>query len=349
MTLNKHIKLKIIIIRLSSMGDIVLTTKLIRNIKSNFPSSNLDFVASDEYLDCLNYNPYIDNILVYQKNNNSNHLEIRNYISKSNYDLIIDLQKSHRSKFITQNSNSKIVYFDKRRLFKYLLVYPKIKLKSQIKPIAELYCDTLISSYENVIIDNKGLEFWFENEKEYKETIINNPQKNKLRIAIAPAAHFKTKQWLPENFIELIELLNKKLRTEIYLLGGKQDYELCEMIAQRTGAINYAGKLSIIESAIKIDASDLLITNDTGLMHIGSARQIPTVVFYGSTTPDLGFIPYKNKNIIIQQEMWCRPCSHIGRNKCPLIHFNCMKKITPKLAFNKILKFINNLYIISSK
>ncbi|HRP02801.1 MAG TPA: glycosyltransferase family 9 protein [Candidatus Kapabacteria bacterium] len=347
-TFDKTTKVKFLIIRLSSMGDIVLTTKLIRNIKLNYPNSEIYFVCNHEYIDILKYNIYIDKLGSYTKNSSENITKLKDDIEAFAPDLAIDLQSNTRSKHLLSNIHH-IVSYDKRRLYKLMLVYTK-HINQQLNiPIPEIYSKAIKLVLPDFEEDDKGLEFWIESDKlkeQYTPFYKNYSEIKQLRIAVAPGAHFKTKQWLPEYFIELINLLKLKYDCNIIILGGKSEYDLCTYISNKTNSPSYAGQTSIYESAKLIDECNLMICNDTGLMHIAAARQIPVAVFFGSSVQELGFTPYKVANIILEQKLWCRPCSHIGRKKCPLLHFNCMKKTTPKFAFDKIIRLINNLYKI---
>lgn len=262
---------------------------------------------------------------------------------------MIDLQKNKRSKFLSENFEN-IVTYDKRRLYKLLLVYTKYVDKSKNFPIPDVYINTLKNIKPEFDIDNDGLEFWLKKDIEKGQYLPKEKKfehKKKFKIAVAPAAHFKTKRWEGDYFIELINKLKEYYNeSEFILLGGKSEYDLCENIALKTHSLNFAGKTTIMGSAEIIDGCDLMICNDSGLMHIAAARQVPIAVFFGSTVQEFGFIPYNVHNIILEYNLWCRPCSHIGRNICPLGHFNCMKKITPIYAFDKIKGLVNYLYKI---
>lgn len=349
MTFDKESNLKFLIIRLSSMGDIVLTSKLIRNIKLNYPKSLLYFVCNKEYEDIIKFNPFVDKIKLYDKGNVGQIDKLRNDLIAINPDVVIDLQKNKRSKYLSKGLNN-VVEYDKRRIYKLMLVYAKQSDKSKNLPVPELYIDTIKKIIPHFEIDNKGLEFWLKSDAEeqtYLPHLKNYRNKSKLKIAVAPAAHFKTKRWLEEYFIELINSIKEHYKnSEFIILGGVSEFNLCENISKQTDSLNLAGKTSIIESAEFIDDCDLMISNDTGLMHIAAARNVPVAVFFGSTVREFGFVPYNIPHIILEQDLWCRPCSHIGRNICPLGHFNCMKKITPIYAFNKIIDLVNYLYKI---
>jgi len=340
---NEQSNSRILIIRLSSMGDVVLTSKLIRNLRNNFKNSIIKFITNKEYEDLIKYNPNLNDYLLYEKYNLQKIENIRQYLSEFNPDLIIDLQNSKRSKELIKNLTKNTFKFDKRTFYKLLLVYTKINKKTKYELIPDLYCKTLKLS--NFQIDNLGLEIWLKNNENY-ENIINRKyyRKNKYKITVAPGATFKTKQIPEDILIKILKNLSKNLEIEYFLIGGNKEKDISKKIEQEIDSINYTGNLSILETAEIIDQSDLLITNDTGIMHIASARRTPTIVFYGGTIPNFGFVPYHTPHIIFENDLWCRPCSHIGRNFCPFINFNCMKNFNVVEISDKIIAFLNNLY-----
>jgi heptosyltransferase-2 len=130
------------------------------------------------------------------------------------------------------------------------------------------------------------------------------------------------------------------------LLGDEKDIDICHYIisnlSKKIQIIDNSGKTSILESVRIIDRSDLLISNDTGLLHIASARNVPIVAIYGSTVPSFGFMPYKVPHCICDIKLRCRPCTHIGKKDCPKKHFNCMKLLSPDIVFRKMEDFILN-------
>ena len=344
-----------LVIRLSSIGDIVLTSPLVRCLKHKNKNINIDFLVSEQFKEVVENNPYIDNLILYNKSlsplqNNS----IKKNINKKYK--IIDLQNNIRSKIFSNGLflNSKdIVRFHKHRLAKLSLVYLK-KEWTKLTPIPLRYIKT--AEIFNISYDGRGLEFWLPNEK----CLNYYPPENRLnttkieKIAIAPGANHFTKRWCPEYFAELIILLHgkyNKYNTQFVLVGGEADNIICNKIIElvnvknreKISIKNFANQKSLVESAKLIDTSDLVITNDTGIMHIAAARRVPVAAIFGSTVPEFGFAPFGAPNSIISMNLPCRPCSHIGRSKCPKKHFDCMKKLYPEIVFKNITNFINSL------
>ena len=336
---------KVLIIRLSSMGDVVLTTPLVRCIRNKYHNSIIEFVVDKRFSDVIKYNPHINDIIEYDRNDANYNKKIKEKLD-TDY-TIIDLQNNRRSKLFRSGLGKVIGVFDKYRLKKLSLVYLKKNYFNNIT-IPERYINT--ASVLDIRNDNKGLEVWLPEENNAK---IYKPE-NKIysnvpnKITIVPSATHYTKRWLPDYFIELINMIYDKYASNFNLIGSNNDKEICKYIASKLrnkiNIVDYSGKTSILEATHIIDKSDLMITNDTGLMHIAAARQVPIVALYGSTVRDLGFAPYKAKNTICEVELKCRPCSHIGRKQCSKKHFNCMTLLSPDIVFNKMESLISNLY-----
>lgn len=344
---NIHIH-KILIIRLSSIGDIVLTTAFARVVRKSFPNAKIDFMTYKQYAQILEFNPNINEIIRINKNYDKIKLEeIKNKINSSQgiYDVIFDLHNNSKSNLLSSNLSNNIYKIDKRRLFKLGLVWFKIGKNSPYKTIHQIYMQTM--SDFDIINDNYGLEFWMENDKKdniYRPHLRKNIHLELLKVVVAPGAYYKTKKWGNENYAELIKKIAPYCE-KITIIGGKNDAIDGEIITSKNpNVINLCGKLDLLGSCREIDNSDLVITNDTGVMHIAAARNVPVVVFFGSTVREFGFEPFRVQNLIIEEDLLCRPCSHIGRNFCPLIHFKCMKNIQPQTAYDRISEFVKNIY-----
>ncbi|MCL5990770.1 MAG: glycosyltransferase family 9 protein [Bacteroidetes bacterium] len=340
----------ILIIRLSSMGDVVLTTHLVRNLRIAFPKARIDFITAKPFSEIYRLNPHITNLYEYDKNWDNSDIKMfkKNIMESCNYekyDLLIDLQRNIRTLLLRKGLGKKIVKVRKNRLNKLSLVYLKKNIFKEIKPIPEIYFDTI--SEFNVNDDGKGLDLWLQEDKAsgnyltYSKNIVNN---DKISIAIAPGAYHTTKRWLPERFAELIKVLKKNYNAETTLIGGISDIEITKKIIELSGenVIDNSGSDSIISTAKIIDNCNLLITNDTGLMHIAAARQVAVVAIFGSTVKDFGFTPFRVNHFVVEKDIPCRPCTHIGRNSCPKGHFNCMNDISVDDVSKAVESILNN-------
>lgn len=327
-------KSKILIIRLSSMGDIILTTAFVRQLRKKFPHARIDYLVAKQFAEILKYNPHLDNVFEYDKNADNEEIgRLKTSISADigRYDYIIDLQKNIRSIRFRRNLGEKVLSIKKHRLHKLSLVYFKKPLIH--KHVAENYFDT--AEPLGIIDDNDGLEIWLKGEKKYEKNYHNDI--DKLKISIAPGAHFPTKRWPAARFCDLIKKIKIKYNAHLRLIGGREDEKIAHEIENSLNfeVDNYVGKLSILGSTEAISQSDIVITNDSGALHIASARRKPVLAFFGSTVTQLGFSPWRVPHEIAEVDINCRPCSHIGRKSCPKGHFKCMNEISSDFAFKK--------------
>jgi ADP-heptose:LPS heptosyltransferase len=347
----KEESLRILVIRFSSMGDIVLTSALIRQIKIKYPNAKIYFAVSKEFSEILEYNPRIDRVIEYSKEASINQIvnlknNLRREFNDGKFDYVIDLQHNLRSQIFRSGLGKRYLLMNKRRLHKLSLVYLKKPLFKGIIPIPEIYRFT--ASELGIEDDGLGLEIWMENEKGLSyyppaENKINDTKS--LKIGIAPGAYHNTKRWQESNYIKLINELKSSVKAEIMLIGGIKDTDITDEIKnQISGDFDDAtNSNSILRTVKKIDECSMLISNDTGVVHIAASRNIPVVAIYGSTVKDFGFIPYRVKSVIVEKEIPCRPCTHIGRDKCPQKHFDCMNKITVNDVMNAVEDLIGQI------
>lgn len=339
----------LLIIRLSSMGDVALTTYTVRSIKKNYPNLNIDFITLENYSEIYDYSPYIRNTYLFNKEfSTQQQFDFKNEIlSKNNgkYSAVLDLQNNFRSNKLIKNLSDKIYKFKKRRLHKLSLVYFKKSIDKSGLSIPELY----LKSFANlpIIDDGKGLEIWTSEDK--KANIYLPYHKNKIKkdvftIGIAPGAHFFTKRYPSEKLTRVVNILKQQISCNFVLIGGKEDFDLCEKIRKANPELisNKSGSESIMQTINIIDSCDALISNDTGVMHLAAARQVPIIAIFGSSVREFGFTPFRVRNEILEVQLNCRPCSHIGRSKCPKTHFNCMEMISPETIAQSLINIIKS-------
>ncbi len=322
---------KFLVIRFSSIGDIVLTTPVLRLIKTQIKNSQVHFLTKKENVSLINNNPFIDKT---HSLNKENYKELLDELYNEQFDYIIDLHNNIRTARIKKHLKIISFTFKKLNIEKWLIVNFKYNKLPKVH-IVDRYIDTLKAfGIEN---DNLGLDYFIDNKDKFEITNLFSNNKKIISIIIG-AKHF-TKQ-IPTNLI--INICNS-IDYNIILLGGKEDYNKSqEIIEKTTNIINKVGSININQSASVISQSDLVITSDTGLMHIASAFNKNIISIWGNTIPEFGMNPYvaDNKSIIIQNtNLKCRPCSKIGYNKCPKKHFKCMND----LKIEEIIKSINSV------
>lgn len=325
-------KKRVLVIRLSSLGDILLTTPLIRSLhKLNY---SVDFLLRPGYMDTVKYNPHIDRIFPFSNDTAGLLAEL----ILNRYTAVIDLQNNLRSRRLTSRLNAPVYAFRKLSLRKFLLVRFKLNLLKYFPPsIPERYAESITGAagFGNFTLDGEGLEV------SVPDGVIPSLEEGKNYVALCPGSRHFTKQWPEEYYSELAELLVKKGYVPV-LMGGKSDRDICRRISTGVaGSSDISNDDDLLQSAADMKRCLAVVCNDSGMMHLACASKIPVVAIFGSTVKEFGFIPYKNMNRVMEiNDLKCRPCTHIGREKCPLGHFNCMRQLNPEAVLNSLLKLI---------
>ena len=303
---------KILIIRFSSIGDIVLTSPVTRCIKNSNPNIEIHFLTKAAYKELLIPNPHITKVWTIK----SSIMECLKELKKEDFDEIIDLHNNLRSAqlklFLKAESHS----VSKKNISKFKLV--TLKSNERVEHIVYRYLNTVkhLCQY-----DFKGLDFHLD-----KNTRVQKPFEKYNVLVIG--AKFRTKQLHYEGLLEIC----KNSSLPLILLGGKEDIDLGNKL-QKEGegnCLNMCGTLTLAQSALIIKGASKVVSHDTGLMHIACAFNKNIAVIWGNTTPLLGFAPFMPQksisNVLNLQvdNLDCRPCSKIGYVECPKQHFNCM-------------------------
>jgi ADP-heptose:LPS heptosyltransferase len=310
---------KFLIIRFSSIGDIVLTTPVIRCLKKQVPDAEIHFLVKEKFFSVVQHNPYIDKFHVLAHGWETTMEELK----AEEYDYIIDLHNNVKTLRVKKELKKESFSFYKLNIEKYILTSIKLNMLPKIH-IVDRYMKTVESF--GVKNDGNGLDYFIDEHDETKKSDIPASHYAGYIACVIGAAH-TTKKWPAERWKEFAEKINHP----VILLGGKEDHTAGDEIASadKVKIYNACGKFSINESADLVKKSKIVVTHDTGLMHIAAAYKKPIVSIWGNTVPSFGMYPYYGeKNIpneIVQvKKLWCRPCSKIGYNKCPLTHFKCM-------------------------
>ena len=335
--------MKILIIRLSSIGDILLTTALIRQTRQTFPDAEIDFVVKKKFSELLRYNPNIDNLFEYDDSKNTSLLKFVKQFNDRSYDYIFDLHNNFRSIYLRQKiSTQKKFHIRKDKLAQTALVKFKWKRYVKLKSIPERYLDVGIQA--GIQDDGKGLEIYW---KEKVETrVIEHFQKMKIdmtcpAIGISPGAGYFTKQWPIEYFERLIGYINTGGSFNIIIIGGDNEIELGKQLNHIPNVYNFTGKFNILESGVAISKLKGLISNDSGMMHMAAAVHTPVIAIFGSSVKEFGFFPYRAHGFVVEnKDAKCRPCSHVGKETCPKGHFMCMRDIQPEEVYKKLVELI---------
>lgn len=313
--------MKILVVRFSSIGDIVLTTPVVRCLKQQLPETELHFLTKFSFHKVVASNPHIDKFYYLQNNWDL----LLHELAEENYDYIIDLHHNLRTARIKRKLGVKSSSFNKLNIEKWLYTNLKINRLPAVH-IVDRYMETVKSL--GVTNDGKGLDYFIPKEEEVKQTDLPHSHSAGYIALVIGAAH-ATKR-LP---VEKLKELCAQLQHPLVLLGGPEDQATGAEVAavDPVKVYNACGKFSLNESADLVRKAKLVITHDTGLMHIAAAFQKPVISIWGNTVPEFGMTPYYgNKpvpSMIFQVNgLRCRPCSKIGHDACPKGHFKCMQQ-----------------------
>ncbi len=341
---------KVLIIRLSSIGDVVLASPFIRVLRARFPKAQIDFLVKSEYAELVRFNHHLSSVIELKTPDFSELGALRKKIRRERYDAIFDLHNSLRSRYLRTYSGARTVsVVDKRVFERFVLIKFKRNLYKNAAPIAERYFETAHRS--DVKDDGKGLEIFVPDET--LSAVSSIMAKHRLDqyntvLGMAPAAEHATKMWPGERFAEVALEAARVHQAKIFIFGGQEDTKRCEEIAGLVNssagmeaAVSFAGRLSLLETAAALDFCDVVVCNDTGIMHLAAARQRNVVALFGPTVKEFGFFPYGTHARVIEQNgLPCRPCTHIGSELCPQRHFRCMKDTTVDQVFQALTPMI---------
>lgn len=336
---------KIAIIQTAFLGDVALALYLAQSIKNIHPNCHLFFVTTPAASPLASITKAVDTVITYDKRGLQTGISgikrIANYIKELNIECIIAPHRSLRTSLLTFLSKPKYsVGFNKNSLG---VIYSKrIKYQSNLHEISRNA--KLLSAFDEIpIFDEKNkvqLDFAIEDEI-YIDNLLNKDDLNpKKRIALAPGSIWLTKRWLWEYYSDLAKMLEKE-NFQVFLIGSKEDDELCNKVAKGSNATNLAGQLSLPQTLIFLSRCDLLVTNDSAPTHLAGLVKTVTFTIFGPTSPSFGFAPIgPNDKVFVNDKLKCHPCHIHGRNTCPQNTHECMKSITPNLIFSKILEII---------
>jgi len=327
--------MKILIIRFSSIGDIVLTTPVIRCLKTQLDEVQVHYATKENFRPLFEENPYVDKVHYLSKN-------LRHFIHelrKERFDYIIDLHHNLRTRIIKSSLGVKSCSFNKLNWEKWLIVNFKINKLPNLH-IVDRYLETVTKL--GVKNDLLGLDYFIPEKDDVPLEWLPETHRSGYVVYVIGAQH-ATKRLPLLKMIELCDRINKP----IVLLGGKEDADKGEQINRffesnlnsasfeaglnelnkKTIIYNACGKYNLNQSASLVKKSRFVFSHDTGLMHIAAAFKKEVFSIWGNTIPSFGMYPYRTKFTVFENnKLNCRPCSKIGYEKCPQGHFKCMNE-----------------------
>ncbi len=335
---------KFLIIRFSSIGDVILTTPLIRCLRAEYPECRIDFLVKKEFSVVLSQNPYLSSIITFDKKAGKGELKrVRSLVQQNAYTHILDIQKNIRSIYISSGSGARVAGFSKKLLARDLLIRFGINVYREIKPVYLRYFES--AAELGVEYDGRGTEvFPAESEKKIVEEILeqNNYPSGSPILAVAPGAQWENKRWPVAGFAAAADTFCVQTGAKTILIGGSGDTEICNSVQllMKTPSLNLAGKFSLMGSAALLGKAGMVFTNDTGMLHMAQAMKTAVVAVYGPTTHELGFFPIPENSRVAETDISCRPCTQKGLHHCPKKHFRCMNDIKSETVTNLALELI---------
>lgn len=314
---------KVLVIRFSSIGDIVLTTPVVRCLKKQHPDTEIHYLTKASFAGIMHHNPYVSKVHTLE----DRLADTVRRLKLENFDFIIDLHHNIRSARVKSMLGVKSASFNKLNIEKWLLV----NFKMNYLPSAHIV-DRYMQAAKalGVMYDGEGLDYFIP-EKDKVDVSVLPPEFRNGFVALVIGARHATKK-MPEH---KISALLSALQLPVVLLGGKEDEAAGETIMKSavTHVYNACGKFNLNGSASLISHSRLVITHDTGLMHIAAALRKRIISLWGNTVPEFGMYPFlpsgKGDSVIIEnKDLTCRPCSKIGFDRCPKGHFKCMNDLS---------------------
>lgn len=322
-------RMKILVLRFSSIGDIVLTTPVVRCLKQQ-SGAEVHFLTKTAYEQILLPNPHIDRVFSFQKDVR----EVLPALQAERYDLVVDLHRNLRSFRVKWSLGRPARSFDKLNFEKWLLVNTGIDRLPDVH-IAERYMETV--RHLGVTYDGQGLDYFIPPEEEVRISGYSTGLSSGNYVAFALGATHATKRLPTAKAAKICQQMDQP----VVLLGGKAEEEAARAIVG-SKVVNLCGRLTLHQSASVVRQAAAVLTHDTGMMHIAAAFRKPIVSVWGNTIPKFGMYPLyptgmdQNSSVEVKG-LSCRPCSKIGFDRCPKNHFRCMNDIPD----SEILSAIN--------
>lgn len=314
---------KVLIIRFSSIGDIVLTTPVVRAIKEQLEDVEISYLTKESFKSVISENPHVSKVFTIKEKVE----EVLDLLREENFDYVVDLHKNIRSKKVRKVLSVDFGDFPKLNIQKYLLTKFKVNKMPDIHIVDRYFESVKDLGIKN---DGKGLDHFIPSETKVEGLPVSFH-------AFVIGGSFATKR-MPAELIK--EVIDGSELPVVLLGGGKEDEESAEIISKSEKAIDLVNKISLAESAFVVKNALKVISHDTGLMHVAAAYKKEIISIWGNTVPDFGMYPYKveKSHVFENKNLGCRPCSKLGYGECPKKHFKCMREID----VSSILKTINN-------
>jgi lipopolysaccharide heptosyltransferase II len=330
---------KILVIRLSSLGDVVLTLPALAALKAAWPKAHLTFLVKKSFAPVLAGLPHVDEVSEFERRGVWGWArEIR----RRRFDLVVDLHDTVRSRFWSMASGAdRCVRYDKRAWERRLLVWFKKQSDRLNGDVVDRYAEPLVSL--GVPVGDRVPHLPVASGERLPDDLERRLGPGPF-IGVAPGALHATKQWPPDRFAHAADQLSRDLNVPVVLMGSKADIGAVECVLRtlESPAISVAGQTSVRDLMVLLSRCKAVLTNDSGALHVSAALGVPTVAVFGPTVKPFGFFPKGHWTTVVESEgLDCRPCSLHGAKTCPKGHFRCMNDVAVDRVVNVVRGLLN--------
>jgi lipopolysaccharide heptosyltransferase II len=320
---------RILAVRFSSIGDIVLTSPLIRALRARHPEAEITFLTKASFADLVRDSPRLTRVIALASERPLR--ELAQELRAHRFSHCLDLHGSLRSRALRVLVPGRWRGYRKRRLAREVLIRTKRNVYRDQVPVAERYFEA--AEGLDASPDGGPPELFLGDaaDRAADDWLRAHGIQPRGFLALAPGVAHATKQWPSDSWARLTESLTGAGH-RVVLLGGPADVTLCRSILESSGgqAANAAGQFDLQGSGALIRRARGLVSGDTGLMHMATALATPVVALFGPTVRAFGFFPYAVRATVIERHLPCRPCSAMGGARCPLGHHACLRDIRPE-------------------
>ena len=330
--------MKIGIIRLSSLGDIVLATAVLKVLRQTYPASEIVFIVRAQYTGVLKNNSFLSRTIEWKEGESLKALAFG--LRGEEFDVLIDLHTNARSRSLTVLSNAKrVIRYKKDHISRRLALLSKKKLPG--RHVVDKYLDAV----RLMGVDTSGAApamYPDIEDVEWADGFLSeNGYSGGLLVGIAPGARRKTKMWPARKFAEIGSKLVSSMGSSVVMVGDEADAEVGGKVLEGCAQlINAVGQTDIGKLSALLSKCDVVVSNDSAPAHIAVAVETRAVAIFGPTVEEFGFAPYGRGNMTISKDLYCRPCSLHGATKCPEGHFRCMEEIGSEEVFEAVEKIL---------
>lgn len=331
----------ILIVRFSAIGDILLTTPLIRALRARHPDAVITMLTKRQYAPLVSDNPNLDEVIGITRKDSL--LRIGNQIRRANYTHRLDLHGNLRTLVLKELSPGHWSSYSQRRIARYFLIHGKRNLYRDATPVAERYFEA--AEDLDVEPDAGPPEFFLGAEAQARgDAWLAHAGIGHGRpfVAIAPGAAHETKRWPVDHWVKLTRQIIGT-GADIVVIGGPDDSAISGEIVARSGgrAASGAGLLGLQQTGAVLKKAAALISGDTGAMHMATGLSVPVVALFGPTVRQFGFFPYNAIATVVERDIPCRPCTPHGGPECPLEHHYCMRQILPDAVMTALSRILS--------